>query len=96
MSYIRCYILKSACARGRKSDTTRSRRKPILGAPLLLAPKLQVGCQTNAWPITPGDFAQFLAVIERVPKLGFRGFQTSFRNVPGRLVGAGAARAGIG
>jgi len=73
-----------------------SRRKLILGAPLLLAPKLQVGCQTNAWPITPGDFAQFLTVLERVRKLGFSGFETSFRNVQDRFDGAGAARAQIG
>jgi hypothetical protein len=68
----------------------------ILGPPLLPAPSLEVGCQTNAWPATPGDFAQFLAVLERVRRLGFSGFETSFRNVQDRFDSTGTAHARIG
>ena len=45
------------------------------------APLVRLGCQTNAWPIDPRDFSQFLAVLGRIRSLGFTGFETTFRNV---------------
>jgi sugar phosphate isomerase/epimerase len=55
----------------------------------------RIGCQTNAWPIKPGDFPGFLAVLGELQALGFEGFETSFRNVQGQYAGAAAARARI-
>jgi sugar phosphate isomerase/epimerase len=43
------------------------------------APKPRAGCQTNAWPIA--GLPQFLDVLGRIRKLGYAGFETSFRNL---------------
>lgn len=53
---------------------------------------LRAGCQTNAWRITPGDFAQFLKILNRIQELGFQGFETTFRNLQGQFSNAQAAR----
>jgi sugar phosphate isomerase/epimerase len=42
---------------------------------------IQLGCQTNAWRIPPGDTARFLDVLGRVRSYGFDGFETSFVNI---------------
>ena len=42
---------------------------------------VQIGCQTNAWRIPPGDFAAFSHALERIRSFGFDGFETSFRNI---------------
>ena len=57
------------------------------------APRL--GCQTNAWPLKPGDFPAFLAVLREMKALGFEGFETSFRNVQGQYADAAPARASL-
>jgi inosose dehydratase len=62
-----------------------------LGAPT----GLHLGCQTNAWPLKPGDFAQFLDVLGTLKSLGFEGFETSFRNVQAQYATAADARARI-
>jgi inosose dehydratase len=51
------------------------------------------GCQTNAWPLKPGDFAQLLDVLGTVKSLGFEGFETGFRNVQAQYPNAAEARA---
>ena len=51
------------------------------------------GCQTNAWPLKAGDFAQFLDVLGTIKTLGFEGFETSFRNVQGQYATAADAKA---
>jgi len=53
----------------------------------------RIGCQTNAWPLKPGDFNQFLDVLGTLTSLGFEGFETSFRNVQAQYADAAAARA---
>ncbi len=53
----------------------------------------RIGCQTNAWPLKPGDFPQFLDVLGTLKSLGFEGYETSFRNVQGQYATAAAARA---
>jgi sugar phosphate isomerase/epimerase len=55
----------------------------------------RIGCQTNAWPIKPGDFSSFLGVLGDLKALGFEGFETSFRNVQAQYADAAAARARI-
>jgi inosose dehydratase len=52
-----------------------------------------IGAQTNAWPLKPGDFAQFLDVLGTLKSLGFEGFETSFRNVQAQYADAAPARA---
>ena len=54
---------------------------------------LRFGCQTNAWPLKPGDFAQFLDVLGTIKSLGFEGFETSFRNVQAQYATAPEAKA---
>ena len=53
------------------------------------------GSQTNAWPLKPGDFEQFLGVLAALKRLGFEGFETSFRNVQAQYPAARQARARI-
>lgn len=43
--------------------------------------QIHLGCQTNAWPINPKDFANVLAVIRKVKDYGYEGFETGFANV---------------
>lgn len=57
------------------------------------APRL--GCQTNAWPLKPGDFPAFLAVLREMKALGFEGFETSFRNVQAQYADPAPARASL-
>lgn len=52
----------------------------------------RLGCQTNAWRIQPGDFGQFLAVLDKVRGYRYDGFETGFRNVETRFADAKAAR----
>jgi sugar phosphate isomerase/epimerase len=59
------------------------------------APDLRFGCQTNAWPLKPGDFTQFLDVLGTLKALRFEGFETSFRNVQAQYANAADARARI-
>ena len=65
-------------------------------APLAVAaPGPRIGCQTNAWALKPGDFEQFLGVLGTLNRLGFEGFETSFRNVQAQYATAAQARARI-
>jgi inosose dehydratase len=68
---------------------------PHAAAGAAAAPGPRFGCQTNAWPLKPGDFAQFLDVLGTVKSLGFEGFETSFRNVQAQYATAADARAKI-
>jgi sugar phosphate isomerase/epimerase len=40
-----------------------------------------LGCQTNAWPIDPGNVETFFAVLDKVRAYGFQGFETGFANL---------------
>jgi sugar phosphate isomerase/epimerase len=53
----------------------------------------RIGCQTNAWPLKPGDFPMFLGVLREMTSIGFEGFETSFRNVQAQYADAAPARA---
>ena len=54
-----------------------------------------LGCQTNAWPLKPGDFPAFLAVLREMKAIGFEGFETSFRNVQAQYADPAPARASL-
>jgi inosose dehydratase len=43
--------------------------------------KVQLGCQTNAWPIHPVDSATLFSALKDIHALGFTGFETGFANV---------------
>ncbi|MBL8217182.1 MAG: sugar phosphate isomerase/epimerase [Bryobacterales bacterium] len=60
---------------------------------MAMAGSVRLGCQTNAWRIQPGDFGQFLAVLDKVKGYRYDGFETGFRNVETRFAEATAARA---
>jgi inosose dehydratase len=64
-----------------------------LPRPAAAAPRL--GCQTNAWPLKPGDFPAFLAVLREMKAIGFEGFETSFRNVQAQYADPAPARASL-
>src|SRR5579875_2992785 len=42
--------------------------------------KIQLGTQTNAWAIKPDQIGTLYAVLRRINELGFKGFETGFRN----------------
>lgn len=71
-------------------------RRTLLGtaAPALLgaAALPRAGCQTNAWRITPGNFGELLAVLDKIKGYGYQGFETGYRNVQGQFASAAAAR----
>jgi inosose dehydratase len=74
-----------------------SRRAFLLGAPVAaLASKsganVQVGCQTNAWPIDPADLNSLLHVLGVMKQIGFEGFETGFRNLQSQFAQPAAAR----
>jgi inosose dehydratase len=60
-----------------------SRRSLMLGAggAALGATKVHAGAQTNAWTIDGKDLNSLLHVLGSMKRLGFEGFETSFRNV---------------
>ena len=59
---------------------------------MAMAGSVRLGCQTNAWRIQPGDFGQFLAVLDKVKGYRYDGFETGFRNVETRFAEPKAAR----
>jgi sugar phosphate isomerase/epimerase len=59
------------------------------------APKVDVGCQANAWPLEEGSFDALLAVLREMKALGYRGFECNVRFVRGRFGDANAARQAI-
>ncbi|MDA0347624.1 MAG: TIM barrel protein [Verrucomicrobia bacterium] len=54
----------------------------LSGTACRAAPKLMArpACQTNAWPISNG-MDDLISVLKTIKTLGFRGYETSFRNV---------------
>ena len=59
------------------------------------APAVHFGCQTNAWAINPRDFANVLAIIQKLKDYGYDGFETGFANMQGQFESAAAAKAKI-
>lgn len=60
-----------------------SRREWMAGSLGVLAGSLpKPGCQTNAWTIDSPQ--SFLHTLERIRNFGYRGFETSFRNLEGK------------
>ena len=60
---------------------------------------VSVGAQTNAWKIDTEDFSSLTAVLDRIAKLGYEGFETSYRNIQpvfGRLKQGRTDLAGTG
>ena len=53
------------------------------------------GCQTNAWPLKPGDVPALLAVLREMKAMGFEAFETSFRNVQAQYADPAPARASL-
>jgi sugar phosphate isomerase/epimerase len=43
--------------------------------------RIQLGCQTNAWPIDPKDLSTFFGVLDKIKGFGYQGFETSFMNL---------------
>jgi sugar phosphate isomerase/epimerase len=42
---------------------------------------IELGAQTNAWPIKPGDLSSFFEVLGKIKAYGFQGFETGFANL---------------
>ena len=60
-----------------------TRRALLMGAPMALtaAARVHAGAQTNAWTIDAKNPASLLDVLAALKRMGFEGFETSFRNV---------------
>ena len=60
-----------------------TRRSLLMGVPMGLPAETRVhaGAQTNAWAIDPKSLDSLLGVLAALKRLGFEGFETSFRNV---------------
>lgn len=43
--------------------------------------KVQIGCQTNAWPVDSARPDTFFESLKQISGLGFSGFETGFRNI---------------
>jgi sugar phosphate isomerase/epimerase len=78
------------------------RRRDILklmaAAPTLLARNslgVNLGIQTNAWPIDPRDFSSLLAVLTKIKAYNYEGFETGFANVQGQFDHAAEAKASL-
>jgi sugar phosphate isomerase/epimerase len=77
-----------------------NRREFVTGAAALLAraaaaraagaPK--VGCQTNGYPLQPGDFPALLRALENLKSIGYTGFECNVRFVEGQFNRAAEAR----
>ena len=52
----------------------------------------RVGCQTNGFPLQPGDFPALLRALETLKTLGYTGFECNVRFVEGQFGRAAAAR----
>jgi sugar phosphate isomerase/epimerase len=42
---------------------------------------IQLGAQTNAWAIDPGNFDSLLGVLDQIKQVGYAGFETGFFNL---------------
>src|SRR5581483_1961932 len=42
---------------------------------------VELGTQTNAWPIKEGDLSSFFGVLDKIKAYGFQGFETGFANL---------------
>jgi len=52
----------------------------------------RVGCQTNGYPLKPGDFPALLRALENLKTLGYTGFECNVRFVEGQFGRAAGAR----
>ena len=64
----------------------------ICGIGRAAAPSLRVGCQTNGYPVKPGDFPALLSAVENLKTLGYTGFECNVRFVEGQFGRAAEAR----
>jgi len=76
--------------------TIVSRRSFIAGLGTACLPaagaRIRVGCQTNAFPLKPGDFAQLLDALQSLKRLGYEGFECNCRFVQDQFSRAPEAR----
>jgi sugar phosphate isomerase/epimerase len=62
-------------------------RRELLGAAAGFAalgaatPEVLLGCQTNAWKVTPSEIETWFTVLESIRRIGFAGFETGFGNL---------------
>lgn len=54
-----------------------------------------VGCQTNAWQHTPGNFPELLDLLARIKRFGYEGFETNLRDVQDQFASPAQARSQI-
>jgi sugar phosphate isomerase/epimerase len=77
-----------------------NRREFMTGAAALLASAAagraagapKVGCQTNGYPLKPGDFPALLRALENLKSIGYTGFECNVRFVEGQFNRAAEAR----
>ena len=55
-------------------------------------PRYRFGVQLNAFPIDPKNFSTFLSALSEVKRIGYDGFESSFRNVSEQFSAPDSAR----
>jgi len=75
-----------------------TRRALVMGVPMaaVVETRVHAGAQTNAWTIDPKNLNSLLEVLATLKRLGFEGFETSFRNVQEQFGKPEPARARLG
>ena len=71
-----------------------NRRQFLIGGAALLtaASPPKVGCQTNGYPLKPGDFPELLRTLDKLNSIGYTGFECNTRFVEGQFGRAAEAR----
>ena len=71
-----------------------NRRQFLIGGAALLtaASPPKVGCQTNGYPLKPGDFPELLRTLDKLKSIGYTGFECNTRFVEGQFGRAAEAR----
>jgi inosose dehydratase len=69
-----------------KAEMTRREALTAMTMPMLTDfdashKAIQIGCQTNAWALTPRHSDEFLRVLDQLSRIGFSGFETGYANI---------------
>lgn len=67
----------------------------VLAEPVRTPPGIRFGVQLNAFPIDPKRFQSFLDTLAEVKRVGYQGFESSFRNLSPQFADPAPARRAI-
>jgi inosose dehydratase len=79
-------------ASSKQASALRAAIQPVATGSPADVPRIQLGAQTNAWPIDPRRFETVLAALNEIRDIGYTGFETGFANLRGQAKSFGEAR----